>query len=59
MQGSEKVNRQGKGTMDRKGKGKGKGNATEKGKGKENGHGKGKGIVEQTPGGDDISCTIA
>jgi hypothetical protein len=45
------------------GKGKGNGKATEKGKKKGNwmgmGNGTGKGIVEQTPGGDDISCAAA
>jgi len=58
-----------KGTKDGKGKGKGKGKAMEEGKGKrkalEEGKGKGKGnsigkgIVNQTPGEDDISHAIA
>jgi len=54
-QGSEKETGKGKGTKD--GKVKGKGKATEEGKGK--GYGKGKGIVERTPGGDDISRAVA
>ena len=47
-----------KGTRD----GKRKGKATEDGKGKgkgKKGNGKGKDIVEQTPGGDDISRAVA
>jgi len=55
MQGGEKMTGKGtgkgKGTKDGKGKGKGK----RKGKG----NGNGKGIVEQTPGGDDISRAVA
>jgi len=46
-QGGEKGTEKGKGTKDGKGKGKGKGN------------GKRNGIVEQTPGGDDISRAVA
>jgi hypothetical protein len=48
-QGGEKGTGKGKGTKDGKGKGKGKWK----------GNGKGKGIVEQTPGGDDISRAVA
>ena len=64
-QGGENGTRKGKGSKDKKGKGtatedwkgkgKGKGKAMEKGKGKGKGIRKGKGIVEQIPGGDDIS----
>jgi len=58
-QAGEKGTRTRKGTKDWKGQGK----ATEdwKGKGKWKGkeNGKGEGIVEQTPGGDDISCAGA
>jgi len=58
-QGGENGTGKGKGTMHGKGKGKatedGKGN----GKGKGRGNCKGKGIVEQTPGGGDISRAIA
>jgi len=50
-QGCEKGTGKGKGTKDGKGKGKGEG----KGKG----NSKGKGIVKQTPGGDEISRSIA
>jgi len=56
-QGGEEWTGKGKGTKD--GKGKEKGSATEEGKGKGKGNGTGKGIVEQTPGGDDISRAIA
>jgi len=48
-QGGEKGTGKGKGTKDGKGKGKGKGMGTSKGKG----------IVQRTPGGDDISCGVA
>jgi len=48
-QGGEKGTRKGKETKNGKGKGKGRGK----------GNGKGKGIVEQTPGGDDISHAVA
>jgi len=64
-QGGEQGTRNEKGRKDwtgtgmRKEKGKGQGKAMEEGKGKEKVNGKGKGIVEQTPGGDDISCAIA
>ena len=44
-------------TEDRKGKVKGKGKAMEKGKGNRNR--KGTGIVQHTPGGDDISRAVA
>jgi len=58
-QGGEKGTGKGKGTKD----GTGKEKATEDGKGKGTGKGKGnskgKGIVEQTPGGDDISRAVA
>jgi hypothetical protein len=54
-QGGEKGTRKGKRSKD--GKGKGIGKAKEKGKGKRNG--KGTGIVKQTPGGDNISGTVA
>jgi len=56
-QGSEKGTGKGKSTKD--GQGKGKGKATEEGKWKGKGNGKGKGIVTQTPGGDNISRTVA
>jgi len=46
-QGGENGTRNGKGTKDGKGTGKGKANR------------KGKSIVQQTPGGDDISCAVA
>jgi len=63
MQGSEKENKQGKGTKygngTGQGKGMGKGNATEEWKGKGKGNGKEKGIVKQTPEGDDISHAVA
>jgi len=49
MQGGEKGTRKGKRRKDRKGKGKGKGK----------GNGEGKGSGKQTPGGDDISRTVA
>jgi len=44
---------------DRKGKGRGKGEAMEEGKGNGNRNGKVKSIVDQSTGGDDISCAIA
>ena len=53
----EKGSTKGKGSMD--GKGKGKGKAREDGKGKGNGNCKGKGTVKQTPGGGDISHSVA
>ena len=55
--GGVKGTRNGKGTKNAKGKGKGK--AREDGRGKGNGNCKGKGTVEQTRGGDDISCAVA
>jgi len=58
MQGCEKVPKKGKGTKDRKGNGKETEDRKGKGKQKGKGNGKGKAIVEQTPGGDDISCAI-
>jgi len=58
-QGGETGTAKGKGT--KHGKGKGKETEDRKGrrKGKGNGNGNGKGIVERTPGGDDISLAVA
>jgi hypothetical protein len=60
-QGGENGTRNDNGTNDGngtgQGQGKGKGKAMEEGKRKRNG--KGKGIVEQSPGGNDISRAIA
>jgi len=59
--GTQDCKGKGKATEDGKGKGQGKGNghwkgkATEEWKGKGKGNGKGKFIVQQTPGGEDIS----
>jgi len=58
-QGGEKLTRKGMGTKKGRGRGKGQGKAMEEGKGKRKGKCKGKGIVEQTPGGDDISRAVA
>jgi hypothetical protein len=55
LQGGDKGTRTGQGTKHWKGKRKGM--ATEEGKGK--GNGKRKCIVEQTPGGDNMSCAVA
>ena len=60
-QGGERGTGPGKGTKDGNGKWKatedGKGKGKRKGKGK--GNGKGRGVVERTPGGDDISRPVA
>jgi len=58
-QGGEKLTRKGMGTKKGRGRGKGQGKAMEEGKEKRKGKCKGKGIVEQTPGGDDISRAVA
>jgi len=58
-QGGEKGTVKGKRAKDGKGKGKASEVGERKGKGKGKGHSKGKGIVEQIPGGDDISRAIA
>jgi hypothetical protein len=58
-QSGETQTGKGKGTKDGKGKGKAAEDGKGKGKGKGKGNGKGKGIVQHTPGGDDISRAVA
>ena len=59
MQGSERGTGNGRGTKERRGNGKATEDGKGKWKGKGKGYGKGNGIVEQMPGGDDISRAVA
>jgi len=59
MKGAEKGTGNGTETQDEMVQGERKVKAMEVGKGKGNGNGKGKGIVNQTPGGDDIAPAFA